>query len=96
MQRLEVSGALRPIHGLLGVKRLINYIPISIVSRVAHGLQVSIFYHWCMTFQSRAIYRRIYLYFLRLSYGLDGQGSNPDGDENFRPSRPTLCPTQPL
>ena len=28
-------------------------------------------------------------------YGLDGPGSNPDGDEIFRPSRPTLGPTQP-
>ena len=28
-------------------------------------------------------------------YGLDGPGSNPDGDEIFRPSRPTLWPTQP-
>ena len=29
-------------------------------------------------------------------YGLDGPGSNPGGDEIFRPSRPALCPTQPL
>ena len=28
-------------------------------------------------------------------YGLDGPGSNPDGGEIFRPSRPTLGPTQP-
>jgi len=28
-------------------------------------------------------------------YGLDGPGSNPDGDEIFRPSRPALGPTQP-
>ena len=28
-------------------------------------------------------------------YGLDGSGSNPGGDENFRPSRPALGPTQP-
>ena len=28
-------------------------------------------------------------------YGLDGPGSNPDGDEIFRPSRPALWPTQP-
>ena len=28
-------------------------------------------------------------------YGLDGAGSNPGGDEIFRPSRPTLGPTQP-
>ena len=28
-------------------------------------------------------------------YGLDGPGSNPGGDEFFRPSRPALGPTQP-
>jgi len=28
-------------------------------------------------------------------YGLDGLGSNPVGDEIFRPSRPGLGPTQP-
>jgi len=28
-------------------------------------------------------------------YGLDGPGSNPDGDEIFRLSRPALGPTQP-
>jgi len=28
-------------------------------------------------------------------YGLDGSGSNPDGDDIFRPSRPALGPTQP-
>jgi hypothetical protein len=28
-------------------------------------------------------------------YGLDGPGSNPGGDENFRPSRPALGHTQP-
>ena len=27
--------------------------------------------------------------------GLDGPGSNPGGDENFRMSRPALGPTQP-
>ena len=27
-------------------------------------------------------------------YGLDGPGSNPSGDEIFRPSRPALGPTQ--
>ena len=31
----------------------------------------------------------------RLSYGLDGPGSNPGGDEIFRPSRPALGHTQP-
>jgi len=28
-------------------------------------------------------------------YGLDGPGSDPGGDEIFRPSRPALGPTQP-
>ena len=28
-------------------------------------------------------------------YGLDGPGSNPDGDEIFRPSSQALRPTQP-
>ena len=28
-------------------------------------------------------------------YGLDGLGSNPVGEEIFRPSRPALGPTQP-
>jgi len=28
-------------------------------------------------------------------YGLDGPGSNPGGDEIFRPSRPALRSTQP-
>jgi len=28
-------------------------------------------------------------------YGLDGPGSNLDGDEIFRPSRPAMGPTQP-
>jgi len=28
-------------------------------------------------------------------YGLDGPGSNPSGDEFFRPSRPALRPIQP-
>jgi len=28
-------------------------------------------------------------------YGLEDPGSNPDGDEIFRPSRPALGPTQP-
>ena len=28
-------------------------------------------------------------------YGLDDAGSNPGGDEIFRPSRPALGPTQP-
>ena len=28
-------------------------------------------------------------------YGLDGPGSNPSGDEIFRPSRLALGPTQP-
>ena len=30
-----------------------------------------------------------------VDYGLDGPGSNPSGDEIFRPSRPALGLTQP-
>jgi hypothetical protein len=45
---------------------LMNSIPINIVSRVAHGLRVSISHHWCMTFRSRAIYLRISLCFYKL------------------------------
>ena len=36
------------------------------------------------------------LFGIATDYGLDGLGSNPGGDEIFRPSRPTLVPTQPL
>ena len=32
---------------------------------------------------------------IAIDYGLDGPGSNPGGDEIFRPSRPALGPTQP-
>ena len=48
-------------------------------------------------------YVEIYLFFwwagssvgIATDYGLDGQGSNPGGDEIFRLSRPALGPTQP-
>jgi len=37
-----------------------------------------------------------YVYYgIATEYGLDGPGSNPGGDEIFRPSRPVLGPTQP-
>ena len=32
---------------------------------------------------------------IAIDYGLDGLGSNPGGDEIFRPSRPALGSTQP-
>ena len=32
---------------------------------------------------------------IAIDYGLNGPGSNPGGDEIFRPSRPALGPTQP-
>ena len=48
------------------------------------------------------IYMYIYIYCgpgssvgIATDYGLDGPGSNPGGDEIFRPSRPALGPTQP-
>ena len=37
----------------------------------------------------------IIFYTVATDYGLDGRGSNPGGDEIFRPSRPALGPTQP-
>ena len=33
--------------------------------------------------------------YINIDYGLDGPGSNPGGDEIFRPPRPALGPTQP-
>ena len=55
-----------------------------------------------------AVYIYICLYYIHIyvcwpgssvgiatDYGLDGPGSNPGGDEIFRPSRPALGPTQP-
>jgi len=48
------------------------------------------------------IYIYIYIYCgpgssagIAADYGLDGPGSNPCGDETFRPFRPALEPTQP-
>ena len=32
---------------------------------------------------------------IEIDYGLDGPGSNPGGDEIFRPSKLALGPTQP-
>ena len=32
---------------------------------------------------------------IAIDYGLDGPGSNPGGNEIYRPSRPALGPTQP-
>jgi len=32
---------------------------------------------------------------IAIDYGLDGPGSNPGGDQIFRPFRPALGPTQP-
>ena len=53
------------------------------------------------------VYIYIYIYIYKIAhgpdsavgiatdYGLDGPGSNPGGDEIFRPFRPALGPTQP-
>ena len=40
-------------------------------------------------------YIYIYIYGGPGNYRLDGPGSNPSGDEIFRPSRPALGPTKP-
>ena len=39
MQRLEVSGAVRPIYGSLGVKRLTEMFKFSILCTTIHSLQ---------------------------------------------------------
>jgi len=45
------------------------------------------------------LFERFYLstvnLFIATDYGLDGPGSNPGGDEIFRPSSPVLSSTQP-
>jgi len=56
----------------------------------------------------RLTYKKLYIYMcvcvcvcvgssvgIATDYELDGPGSNPGGDEIFRPSRPALGPTQP-
>jgi len=43
-----------------------------------------------------SFYVCVYIYIYMADYGLDGPGSNPGGDEIFRPSRLVLGPTQPL
>jgi len=45
--------------------------------------------------QVHSILGRVAQSVYRLSYGLDSPGSNPGGDEIFRPSRPALESTQP-
>jgi len=52
----------------------------------------------CVYIYTSCIY--IYIYpgssvGIATDYGLDGPGSNPGGDEIFRPSRPALGATQP-
>ena len=51
-----------------------------------------------------SVYMSVYMYLclsrgssvgIATDYGLDGPGSNPGEDENFRPSRPALGPTHP-
>jgi len=46
--------------------------------------------HGHLSVKFKQLYR-----FCATDYGLDGPGSNPGGDEIFRPSRPALGPTQP-
>ena len=40
-------------------------------------------------------FKGLIYYILATDHGLDGPGSNPGGDEIFRPSRPALGPTHP-
>jgi len=48
----------------------------------------------CIYFYSE-IYNVYNTSYIATDYGLDGPGSNPGGDEIFRPSITALGPTQP-
>ena len=84
MQHLEVSGAVRPIHGSLRVKRLIAIQPRDEAASLRNLYLTT--NHSCGPGSSVGT---------ATDYGLDGPGSNPGGDEIFRPSRQALWPTQP-
>ena len=62
---------------------------------------MAVFYKFIYIYIYIYIYTHIYingpgnLVVMATDYGLDGPGSNPGGDEIFRPSRPALGPTQP-
>ena len=75
-----------------------------------HELLVILRSHAYIVLGSVFVYRRRFYNYTKLSvtvcgpgssvgiatdYGLEGPGSNPGGDEIFRPSRPALEPTQP-
>ena len=51
--------------------------------------------NWLVTAKQNYIHESGSSVGIATDYGLDGPGSNPGGDENFRPSRPALGPTQP-
>jgi len=58
-------------------------------------------YHDARSSECQILYRMLFVcgpvssVGIATDYGLDGPGSNPGGDEIFRPSRPALGPTQP-
>jgi hypothetical protein len=66
-------------------------------------LHIYIYIYICIYIHTHThihIYTYIYngpgsLVVIATDYGLDVPGSNPGGDEIFRPSRPALGPTQP-
>ena len=65
-----------------------------------HGYTCQTGVYWCYS-RGEIKYRLCYIcgpgssVGIATDYGLDGPGSNPGGDEIFRPSRPALWPTQP-
>ena len=86
MQRLEVSGAVRPIYGSLGVKRLMLQLRCDLYSfRQATELMTRQHSQHFVGFN----------FLVATDYGLDGPESKPGEDEIFRPSRLALDPTQP-
>ena len=65
------------------------------VSHFLNLIFVSHFYTSYSNVNDISYFKDIAICICKLSYGLEGPGSNPGGDEIFRLSRPALGPTQP-
>ena len=84
---LHVSGMGRPDESRKFIKfgKNLHFVPYSKINVSSHKkITISIVLSLCGSGSSVGI---------ATDYGLDGPGSNPGGDEIFRPSRPALGPT---
>ena len=94
------SGGLHEKHGILGTISAFAYRHRETEKKPVSRLHIKV----CLRLSYNTVYQKPKLirgacFFLWSvtwhDYGLDGPGSNPVGDEIFRPSRPALGPTQP-